>query len=184
MVNVVSRAKQILFDTDQAWKDIGSERASAPTVLFRYALPLAAIGPVTYVAGAKILGLALPDVHWLQLIAAAVALNLAAVIAIAAATLFVSSISGGLRTFNAALILACYSATSFWIASVAVLAPERALFGVIVFAGLLHSLYVFYLGFSTFLRVPHDEAGVGTAVVITLTLAAFVALGWGLAYII
>ncbi len=183
-MNVISRAKQILFDTDRAWKDIGSEQTPASTVLFRYALPLAAIGPIAYVAGAKIFNPSALDVHWLHFIAAAVALNLAAVMTIAAATALVSSISGGLRAFGPAVILASYSSTGFWIASVAVLAPERALFGIIVFGGLFHSLYVFHIGFSTFLRVPHDAAGIGTAIVITLTLAAFVALGWGLAHFI
>jgi hypothetical protein len=61
--------------------------------------------------------------------------------------------------------------------------PDRALFAIVIFGGLLYGLYVFHLGFSMLLRVPHEATGMGTAVVITLTLAAFVALGWGLAYL-
>lgn len=61
------------------------------------------------------------------------------------------------------MTLACYSATSLWIATASVIVPDRAVFAIIIFGGLLPSLYVFHFGLGIVLKVPRDasEMGIG-----------------------
>jgi hypothetical protein len=47
-VGVIARAKRILIAPEEAWRKIEREQLPALAVLVRYALPLAAIGPIAY----------------------------------------------------------------------------------------------------------------------------------------
>jgi hypothetical protein len=180
-VTLFARAKRILIAPEDAWREIDQEETSALDVLVRYALPLALLGPVLAALFAKP---RLNDASFGMLVLGGVALNLVAAATIALATVFVSAVVGGKRDFGSAVILACYSATSVWLSSAAVIAPERAVFAIAFFGGLAHSLYVFHIGLEAFLKMPHDASGIGTAVIMTLTLAALVGVGWGLAHFV
>jgi hypothetical protein len=182
--NLAGRAKQILLEPEDAWREIEREQAPALSLLANYALPLAAIGPVAFALRVYLYEAPAPPIHWLALVAAGIALNLAAMISVAIAAMLVAAVCGEEHGFARALTLSCYSATSPWLASIAFLAPDQAVFAIIVFGGLMHSLYLFHLGLSILLKVPVDDAGIATAVVITLALAAFAALGWGFAFFV
>lgn len=180
-MNVIARARRMLLAPEDAWREIEQEPVALLSLLFQYALPLAAIGPAAFALSAHLLERPAPA-HWTRLMAAGIALNFASVIVIAGAAWLVSRVCGGSRNAIRAFVLACYSATSVWIAAIAVLAPDRAVFAIVICGALMHSLYVFSLGMRILLKVPEDESGIATAIVITLALAAFGGLGWGLAF--
>ncbi|HET6756855.1 MAG TPA: Yip1 family protein [Burkholderiales bacterium] len=183
-MGLIARAKHILLAPNDAWQEIEREPPAPASLLLNYALPLAAIGPAALAVRTLLFETPAPPVSGLALIAAGTALNLAAALSVAIATMFVAAVCGAKREFGRALTVSFYSATSMWIASVSVLAPDQAVFAIVVFGGLMHSLYLFYLGLIAVLKVPDDDAGIATAIIITLALAAFVALGWVFAFVV
>ncbi|MGH8728959.1 MAG: Yip1 family protein [Burkholderiales bacterium] len=181
---MIARTKQILLTPDEAWREIEGERLSPVALLLNYALPLAAIGPAALALRAHFFDLPTPPLRGLALVAAGTALNLAAAACIAIAAMFVSAVLGGKRDLRNALALSFYSATPLWLSSVSILFPEQAVFAIVVFGALMYGLYLFYLGLHALLKVPQDDAGIATAIVITLAMVAFGGLGWGFAWVV
>src|SRR5688572_8564837 len=108
-MGLIARAKHILLAPNDAWQEIGREPPAPVSLLLNYALPLAAIGPAALAVRTLLFETPAPPVSGLALIAAGTALNLAAALSVAIATMFVAAVCGAKREFGRALTVSFYS---------------------------------------------------------------------------
>lgn len=178
-VSLVDRAKSIILSPKQEWPKIATEQASVMDVFLKYAVPLAAIGPVATLIGGQIFGIGGFGFSWKPSIGTALSmaissyvLSLVMLFIVAWIANFLSPKFGGQDSFEKAFKLCAYSFTAAWVAGIVNLVPQLWILGL---AG-LYSLYLFYLGAKPMMGVPDDKSGGYTAVtVIAAIVLAFIA---------
>jgi len=160
------RAAAMLTSPRTEWPVVAAEPETVPGLYLRYILPLSAIGPIVLVARFASLG-------WLGLAVMQYLLQLAAVYVCA-------RIIGALAPrFHArddgvqALKLVAYAATPSWIADGLGVVPGLRILTV---AGLVYSVYLYYLGVTPVMRTPPEQV-----VPFTLVSAILVVVGFTIA---
>jgi hypothetical protein len=174
MVDIVSRAKNILLNPQQEWRQIAAEPADTPSLFTGYAAILALIPAVCGFIGVALLGSLLTArlgirVPLLTLLIGAVVqyiLGLVGVYLVGKVIQFVAPNFGGTADELPAMKLSVYSMTAAWLAGIFALIPPLAILGLVG----LYSLYLFYLGAPVLARVPQDKAIPFVAVVIVVAI--------------
>jgi hypothetical protein len=164
--SLVARVKGILLNPKAEWAIIEREFATVPTLFSRYAMILAAIGPICGLIGSvvfshgNVIG---------ALVAAVVgyALSLAGVFVLGLVIEALAPTFGGTKDRLSAMKVSVYSATASWVGGVFSLIPVLGILGLIL---ALYGLYILYLGLPTLMKAPQDKALGYTAVVVVIAI--------------
>ena len=186
---LIQRIKDILLKPAQTWPVIAAEPASPGELITRYAIPLAALGPVAMFLREQLFGYGAFGIvvrpglmSSLSTMIVTYVFGLIAVIALALIADWLAPKFDGTSDRTAAFKLVVYACIAAWLARVFILVPGLSLLGI---AG-LYSLYLLYTGATPLMKVPQDKSVAYTAVtilcaavlvwVVTLVSAAFLGL--------
>ncbi len=177
---LVERAKAIILKPKEEWPAIAGETTSPGDILTRYAIPLAAIGPIASLVGGQLFGYgALGFSYRPGLIAGlgtAVVGVVFALIGLVVLTFiadFLAPRFGGEANRTNAFKLVAYSMTASWVAGIFGLIPSLGILGLVG----LYSLYLYYLGVGTVMKVPQDKAAGFTVVSVIAAVVVGLVLG-------
>ena len=173
---LIARVKGILLQPKIEWLRIDSEFATNKSLFTRYAMILAAIGPVATLIGGVAFGHA-SIVSALVLAIVSYGLSLASVFIQGLIINALASSFGGTPNPVQAMKLAVYASTASWIAGIFNLIPMLGLLAVI---GGIYSLVLLFLGLPILMKVPEDKKVVYFIVV----LIAGLVLGFVMAAIV
>lgn len=168
---LVARVKGILLQPHAEWARIDGEFATTKTLFTRYAMILAAIGPLCGLIGAQLmpLGLRLPITGAVIVAILSYLLSLAAVYVLGLIINALAPTFGGVSDPGQAMKVAVYSWTAAWLAGVFGLVP---VLGVLTILG-LYSFYLLYIGLPLLMKTPDDKKVGYFVVTLILTLIAF-----------
>lgn len=159
--SVVARAKAILIAPKSEWPVIAQETDSTQSILIKYVLPLAAIGPLAALIGGQIFGYGALGISWRPGIGTAVStliasyvLSIVSLFVLSWVANFISPKFGGQDDFGKAFKLCAYAFTASWVVGIVGLVPSLSILGILG----LYSLYLFYLGVQQMMGVPQDKA--------------------------
>lgn len=178
MVDIVSRAKNLILSPDKEWPVIAAEATDVKSLFTGYVMILAAIPVIASFIGLTIfvfiplVGVgAIPGL----LVSSVVSyiLGLAGVFALGKIIAIVAPKFGGSAEELPAMKLAAYAPTASWLAGIFSIIPLLAILGILG----LYSIYLFYLGATAVTRVPKDKAAVFTIVVFLVAIVIFVLIG-------
>ena len=168
--SLVDRAKSIILAPKAEWPKIATETDTVKDIFLRYAVPLAAIGPIASLIGGQLFGYGgLFGFSWKPSIGSAISmaitsyvLSLVSLFIVAWIANFLSPKFGGQENFEKAFRLCAYSFTAAWIVGIVGLIPSLGILGLLG----LYSLYLFYLGAKPMMGVAQDKAAGYTAVTV------------------
>lgn len=160
--SIIERAKAIILKPKEEWPVIEGETLSSGDVFTRYAVPLAAIGPVAAFLGGQIFGFGgwgftyrMSFMGGLSQAIISFVLSLVGLFVISFIANKLAPTFGGESNSRRAFKLVVYAMTASWLAGIFGLIPSLALLGVL--AG-LYSFYLFYVGAGTMMKVPAEKA--------------------------
>ena len=172
----------------QEWTAIQGEFTTAPSIYWRYLVPMAAIGPLAATVGTIISGgerSSLAGTYNISMMDAVTrgvleyALNLVGVYLFAMAIAILAASLGGQRNQVQALKVAAYGSTPYWLAGVLAILPKLTPIGLLLS---LYSARLFASGLVTVTQVPREKTGVATlltvvgGVVVVLLISAILQL--------
>ncbi|MDQ1153205.1 Yip1 family protein [Brevundimonas sp. SORGH_AS_0993] len=171
---LVARVKGILTQPKAEWQDIDREFATTNSLYTRYAMILAAIGPIATLVAGVAFGHA-SIISALVLAVLSYGLALAGVFILGLVINTLASSFGGTPNPIQAQKLAVYSHTAVWVAGIANLIP--GLGGVIALVGAIYSLVLLFFGLPILMKVTEDKKVVYYIVVLIAGLVlGFIAL--------
>ncbi|WP_371432883.1 Yip1 family protein [Novosphingobium sp.] len=178
--SIVERAKAILLKPANEWPRIAASTETPGDLITRYAVPLAAIGPLATFVHGQVFGYGALGFSWkpglvagLGSAVATYVLGLVGVIVLALIADWLAPKFSGVSNRTAAFKLVVYGSTAAWLAGAAQLLPGLGLLGL---AG-LYSLYLYYLGATPVMKVPQDKAAGYTAVAIACAVVLYLVIG-------
>lgn len=154
---LVSRVKGIILQPKTEWARIDVEFATIRTLFTRYAMILAAIGPICSLIGGQLLplfGTPMPIIGALLVAVVSYGLSLLAVYLLGLIINALAPNFGGTSNPVQAMKVAVYSWTAAWLVGVFGLVP---MLGILAILG-LYSFYLLYLGLPMLMKVPADKA--------------------------
>jgi hypothetical protein len=174
---LVQRAKDILLKPVQTWPMIAVEPATPGELITKYAVPLAAIGPVAMFLREQLFGYGAFGFSYkpglmtsLSSMVVSYVLGLVGVIALALIADWLAPKFDGTSDRTSAFKLVVFSFVAAWLARAFVLIPGLWFLA----AAGLYSLYLLYLGATPLMKVPQDKSVAYTAV----TIVCAAVLGW------
>ncbi len=177
---LVERAKAILLRPKEEWPRIAAESSTPTDVLIRYALPLAAIGPIATLIGGQVFGYGVLGISWRPSIAGAIGtaiatyvLSLLSLFVVAFIANFLSPKFDGRDNWPAAFKLVAFSMTAAWVTGIFGLVPALGILGLLG----LYSIYLLYTGAAPMMGVPQDKTGTYTAVTIVAAIVVNIVVG-------
>ena len=173
---LIARVKGILLQPKAEWLRIDGEFATNKSLFTRYAMILAAIGPVATLIGGVVFSHT-SIVSALVLALVSYGLSLSSVFILGLIINALASSFGGTPNPVQAMKLAVYASTASWVAGVFNLIP---LLGWLSIIGGIYSLVLLFLGLPILMKVPEDKKVVYFIVV----LIAGIVLGMVMAAII
>lgn len=179
MVDIVTRAKNLILTPKTEWAVIASEPADAKGLFTGYVMLLAAIPAVCGFIGLTLfLGMFAGGMRLVPgfLVSTLVtyALSVGAVFVMSKIIPILAPKFGGTDAEMPALKLAAYAPTASWLAGVFLLIPAVGILGALLG---LYSIYLYYLGAIAVLKVPQDKAIVFTVVLFVVALVIFLVIG-------
>lgn len=182
MEALTSRAKSILFQPRETWKEIDGEFTKPGQVWGKYILPLAAIGPLASTLSWLIFGKPVPMTSLTNPVSITTAVTrgvaeyvvaLLSVVVLVQAFSFLAPSFGGQKNDVQALKVTAYSYTPAWIGGVFAILP--ALWPV-KWIFYLYTFVLLIIGLPVLMKVPRQQSGgfaaVGTIVAIVVFLLA------------
>lgn len=178
--SLVERAKGILLKPAEEWPRIAAEPATPGGLITRYALPLAAIGPVSTFLHGQLFGYGALGFTYkpglvvgLSGLVVSYILGIVGIVVLALIADFLAPKFNGVSDRTAAFKLVVYGSTAAWLAGIAQLIPGLGILGL---AG-LYSLYLYYTGAAPLMKVPQDKAVAYTAVTIVCAIVLYLVIG-------
>lgn len=166
--SIVARAKAIILKPNEEWPIVAVEPTSVQDVLVKYAIPLAAIGPVCAFIGGQVFGINAIFVTYhpsllsgISTMVATFVLSLVSIFVLAFIANLLAPKFSGREDYTRAFKLCAYAMTAAWVVGVFQLIPSL---GMLAFLLGLYSLYLLYTGVTPMMAVPADKA-VGYTVV-------------------
>lgn len=179
--SLVARAKAILLQPKEAWPTIAGETTTPGDIITRYAVPLAAIGPVAGFIGGQLFGISAVFVTikpgLMAGLTGAITGFIIAIVNLIVLALVVDSLApkfDGSANRTQAFKLCAYAMTAGWVGGIFGLFPALALLGLLAS---LYGIYLFYLGATPVMKVPEAKAGGFTAVTIVVMIVLYLVLG-------
>lgn len=181
VAGITARAKAILMNPAGEWPVIAAEQATPKEVFIKYAVPLAAIGPVATLIGSLVFGYSAFGVTYRPGIMTALGTAIASYVMALIGLWVVSWVAnflapkfGGKDDFASAFKLVAYSMTASWLAGVFGLLPALSFLSILG----LYGLYLLYKGATPVMNVPEDKSVVYT--IVTVVVAAVVSVVFGM----
>lgn len=172
---LVDRAKAIILQPSATLPALAAEQTTPGDIVTRYALPLAAIGPIAGFVGGQVFGISLFLVTFkpslmtgLTMALTSFVMSLISLVVVSLVAEFLAPNFGGEANRTQAFKLVAASMTPGWVAGILGIVP--ALGALAILAG-LYGIFLLYKGSTPFMKVPEDKAVVYTVVVL---IAAFV----------
>ena len=153
---LVARVKGILLQPKSEWLKIDGEFATTKILFTRYAMILAAIGPVCSLLGGQlmpIMGVKLSIVGAIVVALVSYGMSLLGVFLLGRIINALAPNFGGTANKVQAMKLAVYSWTAAWLAGVFGLIP---MLGILAILG-LYSFYLLFVGLPILMKVPEDK---------------------------
>ena len=153
---LVARVKGILLQPKTEWLKIDGEFATTKSLFTRYAMILAAIGPVCSLLGGQlmpIMGVKLSIVGAIVVALVSYGMSLLGVFLLGLIINALAPNFGGTANKVQAMKLAVYSWTAAWLAGVFGLIP---MLGILAILG-LYSFYLLFVGLPILMKVPEDK---------------------------
>ena len=178
---LVARVQNILMRPKLEWPVIAAEYATPRSLFARYAMLLAAIGPVAGLIGGQLFPIHMfgsvmrtPAVGGLLGAIVAWGLSLLSVFVLSLIIDALAPTFNGTKDKVQAMKVAVYSMTAAWVASIFNLFPALAWLG-----GLLglYGFYLLYLGLPVVMKAPQDKALGYTAVVVVSAIVLWMVVG-------
>ncbi len=177
---MVARIKAILLKPVETWPAIAAEPATPGDLITRWAVPLAAIGPLATFLHGQLFGYGALGISYhpgliggLSTLLVTYVLGLVGVVVLALIADWLAPKFGGTSDRTAAFKLIVYGSTAAWLAGIAQLIPGLGILGI---AG-LYSLYLFYTGAAPLMKVPSDKSAAYTAVTIVCAVLLYLVVG-------
>lgn len=178
---LLARVQGILLRPTAEWHVIDAEPATTNSLFTRYAVILAAIGPICGLLGGLLfagptyarLGIPVPVVG---LVVGAILNYVISLIAVFVFGLVIEAMAptfGGVKDRTKAMKVAVYSATAAWVAGVFGLIPMLGILGLLG----LYSIFLLYRGLPILMRSPQERATGYTAVVVLIMIVVWIVLG-------
>jgi hypothetical protein len=172
---LVDRAKAIILKPSETFPVIATEQTTPGDIITRYALPLAAIGPIASFIGGQLFGISLFLVTFkpglmtgLTMALTSFVMSLISLVVVALVAEFLAPNFGGEANRTQAFKLVAAAMTPGWVAGILGIIPAL---GTLVIIAMLYGIYLFYKGSTPLMKVPEDKTAVYTVVVV---VAAFV----------
>lgn len=171
---MLRRALALITSPAREWAAIATETPTAAGILFRYALPLAAIPAVAWEIGLAVFGLAAFEgelqparLDRSPLIGAATTLfgSIVCVASIALALYAIVPVYDVRRNWSRAWAVAAYGATPVWLAGALLVQPVLIL---AVLVATLHACFLWFLGVQALLQVPARAAAECVAIALLI----------------
>lgn len=178
---LVARVQNILMRPKLEWPVIEAEYATTRSLFARYAMILAAIGPVASLIGGQLFPISIfgsvmrtPMVGGLLGAIVTWGLSLVSVFVLGLIIDALAPTFNGTKDKVQSMKVAVYSMTAAWTASIFNLFPALAWLG-----GLLglYGFYLLYLGLPTVMKAPQDKALAYTAVVVISAIVLWMVVG-------
>lgn len=153
---LVARVKGILLQPKSEWLKIDGEFATTKSLFTRYAMILAAIGPVCSLLGGQlmpIMGMKLSIDGAIVVALVSYGMSLLGVFLLGLIINALAPNFGGTPNKVQAMKLAVYSWTAAWLAGVFGLIP---MLGILAILG-LYSFYLLFVGLPILMKVPEDK---------------------------
>lgn len=153
---LVARVKGILLQPRAEWERIDGEFATTQTLFTRYAMILAAIGPVCSLLGGQLLpifGMRMPITAALVVAVVSYLLSLLGVFLLGLIINALAPSFGSVPSKIQAMKVAVYSWTAMWLVGVFGLVP---MLGVLAILG-LYSFYLLFVGLPILMKTPEDK---------------------------
>ncbi|MGB6054540.1 MAG: Yip1 family protein [Burkholderiaceae bacterium] len=176
------RVKGLLLQPRSEWRAIESHQITIVDLYRKYAVPLAAVGPIASFVGFSVVGVSMPVMGQYRtpigtgLMSALIAflMSLGGVFVIALIINALAPAFSGRKNAMQALKLAVYASTPAWLGGIFQLLPAAA--ALTIFAG-LYALYLLYLGLPVLMKTPPEKALGYTAVITVCTILLYAAIG-------
>ena len=179
--DLIDRIKAIILKPAEEWPKIAGEQKSISEVFTRYAVPLAAIGPVCTLIGSQLFGYGAFGFTYrptfMGALGTAVVSYVATLVGLFVLMLiadFLAPKFEGTGDRTRAFKLVVYSMTAGWVAGVFGLLPTL---GILAALGGLYSIYLFYVGAPVLMKVPQGKAAGYTAVTILAAIVLYLVVG-------
>ena len=178
--SIVERAKAIILQPRSEWPVIEGETMPSGDIFMRYAVPLAAIGPVAQLLGSQLFGYSAFGVTYRPPLIGSISAAIVGFILSLLGLFIISFIAnklapkfGGEGSSRAAFKLVVYSMTAGWLAGIFGLIPS---IGFLAILG-LYSFYLFYTGVGPLMKVPPEKALTYTIVMVLCMLVIYLIIG-------
>lgn len=166
-MDIVARAKGLLMDPVKEWGIIAAEPLETATLFKSYVMPLLGLSAVAGLIGTTLMG-----GGSLGLVGSTVVGFLLALVGIFVLAKIVEVLAprfGGPVDPAAALKLAAYAPTASWVGGACMVIPFIG--WIPALAGGLYSLFLFYIGTPTVMRIPRERVmGFAISVVLVAVL--------------
>lgn len=174
LAGLVDRAKAIILKPGETWPVLAAEQTTPGDIITRYALPLAAIGPVASFIGGQLFGISLFLVTikpgfmtGLTMALTSFVMSLVSLVIVSLVAEFLAPNFGGEANRTHAFKLVAAAMTPGWVAGILGIIPALGTLAII--AG-LYGIYLFYKGATPLLKVPEDKSAVYTVVVVVAAI--------------
>lgn len=155
-MNLIQRAKNILFTPKTEWDVIAGETATLGSLLTGYVLPLSLIPAIcsflgTFLFGGMLLGTTAGIVM-------AVVSVVATILAYVIGTYIIDALAPSFKSeknLGRSAQLMAYSATAVWVAGILGLVPILGWLAIL--AGAAYAIYLMYLGLGPVKKTPEDQ---------------------------
>lgn len=168
-MDIVGRVKALLLSPKTEWPRIAAEPATIGGLFTGYAMILAAIPAIAGFIGITMVGVKigtdtfrLPMGTALMQAVVQYALGLLGVFVYGKIIEMLAPTFGGVKDPLAAMKVAVYGATAFWLAGIFAVIPMLGVLGILG----LYSLYLIYTGLPVLMRCPPEKALVYTAAIV------------------
>lgn len=167
-MNLIERAKRMLTTPKTEWLVVNAESATPPSLLTSYVLPMAIISSI----GQILTGLILVGLLSRYFIFAAVITVISIIISFYISIYVIDMLAPGFgseKNLNKSAQLVAYSNTPTWIAGLLSFIPIIGF--LLVIAGWVYSIYLFYIGLGPLKKTPEDKKVVYMIVAFIIMIA-------------
>ncbi len=178
---LIGRVQRLLLSPVTEWEAIASETGDMQKIYMNYVGPLVIAAAVAAAIGQLLIGINVGFVTVrmplgtvltfliLQIVLTLVSVYINAYVINALAPQF-----GGTQDMSKAFKVAAYSPTATWIAGLITILPQLA---IVVWLGILYSLYLLYLGLPKLMQPSADKAVPYTIAIVAVMIVIYIVIG-------
>jgi hypothetical protein len=177
---LVARVKAIILRPKEEWPVIERETTPSGEIFMRYAVPLAAIGPVAQFIGSQVFGYSAFGVSIRPSFATSLSLAISGFVLSLIGLFVISFVAdrlapkfGGEQNARNAFKLVVYSTTANWLASVFSIVPALGVLSILGF----YAFYLFWAGAHPLMKVRPDKALTYTIVTLVCVILVYIVIG-------